>query len=240
MNVSVMQPYFLPYIGYWQLIASADRFVLLEDVNYITRGWVNRNRIWLGGSAAWLTVPLSGASQNRKICEIDLVQDDSWKVKLRRSVESAYRDAPFWREGCGLFDHILSSPERNLAAFLRHSLIVVASSLGLRTDWLSSRDFGVRSCEDRGAERIRRMCGELHAKRYTNPIGGTDLYEPSFFQREAIELGFLETDWKNLGLASASPGCDLSILDLLMHNPTERVARALGACRVVSPEGPSL
>lgn len=236
MNVSVMQPYFLPYIGYWQLIASADRFVLLDDVNYINRGWVNRNRIWLGGAATWLTVPLSGASQNRKICEIELVEDDTWKLRMRRSVENAYRKAPCWREGNGLLEAILTFPERNLAAFLRHSLAVVASFLGLGTDWASSREFGVISPDDRGADRIRRICRELGASRYTNPIGGTELYAPAVFQADGIELGFLRTDWENLDLASGSPGCDLSILDLLMHNAPDRVREALSACRIVSAD----
>lgn len=231
-----MQPYFLPYIGYWQLIAGADRFVLLDDVNYINRGWVNRNRIWLGGAATWLTVPLSGASQNRKICEIDLVADDAWKTKASRLVESAYRGAPCWETGGGLFEDILSFPERNLASFLRHSLAAVASLLGLGTDWLSSRDFGVESPDDRGSGRIRRICRELGATHYTNPIGGTGLYETSAFQSDGVELGFLRTEWEQLDLVSGSTGCDLSILDLLMHNPLERVRQALSACRIVSAE----
>ena len=82
MRIAVMQPYFLPYIGYWQLIRAVDTFVILDDVNYINRGWINRNRISIRGEPCWMTLPLVGASQNKLISEINLLPDDGWKSRL--------------------------------------------------------------------------------------------------------------------------------------------------------------
>ena len=79
-----MQPYFLPYIGYWQLLRAVDTFVVLDDVNYINRGWINRNRIAVSGEPCWMTLPLIKASQNKLISEIDLLPDDGWKSRLNR------------------------------------------------------------------------------------------------------------------------------------------------------------
>ena len=75
-----MQPYFLPYIGYWQLLHAADTFLILDDVSYINRGWINRNRIFCNGSPTWMTVPLQGASQNRDICDIEPSSIESYDI----------------------------------------------------------------------------------------------------------------------------------------------------------------
>src|SRR4051812_4492478 len=91
-----MQPYLLPYIGYFQLIAAVDRFLFLDDVNYINRGWINRNRILLGGKDHLFTLNLKEVSQNKKINEIEIAKDERWTAKFLRTVESAYRKAPHY------------------------------------------------------------------------------------------------------------------------------------------------
>ena len=73
MKLSIMQPYFLPYLGYWQLIASADTFVIYDDVNFIKGGWINRNRYLYQGQPKYFNVTMSGASPNKKINEVGLM-----------------------------------------------------------------------------------------------------------------------------------------------------------------------
>ena len=75
MNIAIMQPYFFPYIGYFQLMHRVDKFVVLDDVNYINRGWINRNRLMLNGAAHFFTIPLKSASQNKLICDLELSDD---------------------------------------------------------------------------------------------------------------------------------------------------------------------
>ena len=82
MKVAIMQPYFAPYIGYFQLIAAVDVFVVLDDVNYIKGGWINRNKVLCHGKPTWLTVPLQGASPNKKIFELEIAPDNGWKKKM--------------------------------------------------------------------------------------------------------------------------------------------------------------
>lgn len=81
-----MQPYLLPYLGYYQLMASTDQFVILDDVGFINRGWINRNRIPIAGVSQYITLPLLKASQNREIREIDIAPDDGWKPWLARTL----------------------------------------------------------------------------------------------------------------------------------------------------------
>ena len=72
MKLAVMQPYLFPYLGYWQMITFVDKFVLFDDVNYIVRGWINRNNILMNGKSHLFTLPLNGASPNKLICELTL------------------------------------------------------------------------------------------------------------------------------------------------------------------------
>ena len=93
MRLAIMQPYFLPYIGYFQLMAAVDRFVILDDVNYIKGGWINRNRLPARNGTMWLTLPLVGASPNRIIREIEILPDNGWKRAMERTVALTYAEA---------------------------------------------------------------------------------------------------------------------------------------------------
>jgi hypothetical protein len=95
MKLAIMQPYFFPYLGYFQLIREVDKFVFLDDVNYINRGWINRNRILINGVAHYISVYQKGASQNKYINEIEIIDN---RNKLRKTILSAYGRALF--SGC--------------------------------------------------------------------------------------------------------------------------------------------
>ena len=85
MKLAIMQPYFFPYIGYFQLIAAVDKFVIYDDVNYIKRGWINRNNILVNNQSFLFSIPLISASQNSKINEIKISEDVNWKSKLLKN-----------------------------------------------------------------------------------------------------------------------------------------------------------
>ena len=89
MRLAIMQPYFLPYLGYWQLMARADRFVVYDDVNFIKGGWINRNRILVNGAPVYVTIPVEKVSQHKKICDCRIASG-RWREKLLRSIEMSY------------------------------------------------------------------------------------------------------------------------------------------------------
>ena len=91
MKTVIMQPYLFPYLGYWQMISSADVFVLFDDVNFIKRGWINRNNILLNGQAHLFTLPLVEASQNKLIKDINVTPEDKEKQKILKTIEMAYK-----------------------------------------------------------------------------------------------------------------------------------------------------
>ena len=225
-KLAIMQPYFFPYLGYWQLLAAVDTFVILDDVNYINRGWINRNRIAINGEPSWLTVPLQGASQNRLICDIAIAPDDGWKKRLHRSLASTYAKAPHAAEVLALFEHWLAQADGNLSAALHRCITQVAESLDLKTAIIPSSRIYPKG-ELKGAERILDICRREGAAVYVNPPGGKELYDAAMFHAAGIELQFLDPDLHRDELRSgASDGSVLSILDSMMHNSAEELAEA--------------
>ena len=98
MKLAIMQPYIFPYLGYFQLINSVDTFVILDDVNYITRGWINRNKIMVNGAEKYITIPLEKQSQNKLICDHYFYWDNNWSNKILKTINHAYSKALFYNE----------------------------------------------------------------------------------------------------------------------------------------------
>lgn len=226
-KVAIMQPYFFPYLGYWQLLAAVDTFVILDDVNYINRGWINRNRIAINGEPSWLTVPLQGASQNKHICDIDIAPDDGWKKRLHRTLATAYAKAPHSANTLALFEQWLAHADGNLSTALHRSITQVAESLDINTTIIPSSRIYPKG-ELKGAERILDICKREGAAAYVNPPGGKELYDAAMFREAGIELLFLQPDLHQDELRSgASDGSVLLILDSMMHNSAEELAGAV-------------
>jgi hypothetical protein len=225
MRLAVMQPYFLPYIGYWQLIAAVDKFVILDDVNYINRGWIARNRIACNGQPCWLTLPLQGASQNKLICELDIKHDDGWRSRMLKTIRQNYHKAPCFEPTFALFEGVLSDAQGNLSEYLAKSIAQVAKFMGVETEIIpTSRIFPKGNLK--GSERIIDLCKRAGAAEYINPPGGRELYDPRDFHAAGIELSILCPQLVDLPLLSGvSDGTVLSILDMLMLNPRPTVLK---------------
>jgi len=223
-----MQPYFLPYLGYFQLMAQVDAFVVFDDVHFINRGWINRNRININGVPHWITVPLQHASQNRLICDIELAPDDAWRGRLLKSIQQAYARAPQFSRIYPLVTSIVECRESNLADYLYHSLSALHAHLGLKSELVrTSRTYG--NAQFRAQARIIDICRREGAATYINPPGGTELYDPANFAAHGIELAFLNPALPPYatGRMPCLPG--LSIVDVLMHVPPESMAERLYA-----------
>jgi hypothetical protein len=232
MRLAIMQPYFLPYIGYFQLLAAVDRIVLLDDVNFIKGGWINRNRIAGPKGPVWITVPLDRASPNRLIREIEIVPDNGWQNSLESRVRHNYGNAPFLKEGLQLLQRILAMAQGRLAPFLAFTITALAEVLQIDTDIIPSSSIYPKEGR-RGQERILDICRREGASAYINLPGGRELYDESRFAAEGIELRFLDPC---LDLLPARPSegevPNLSILDLLMNNDKEVIQRSLLMARL--------
>lgn len=223
-----MQPYFLPYIGYIQLMAASDIFIIYDDVNYINRGWINRNQILVNGNAHKFAVPLVQASQNKKINEISRRVDPKWQQKLLRTLEMAYKKAPEFERIMPWVTNIISFENENLASYVTHSLHKIVEILALEVKLLSTSG-RYDNQERKAGDRLIDICRQESATTYINPSGGQSLYTKQQFAQSGINLQFLVPK-----LIPYPQGANkfvpwLSILDALMFLPTEEIkARLLG------------
>lgn len=225
MKLAVMQPYLFPYIGYWQLIHAADVFVIFDDVNYINRGYINRNSILVNGKEQRFTLELKGASQNKWINQIDVGNN---KSKLLRAVELAYKKSPNFKAVYPLIEKVLVNEEENLAYFVGDSIKTVSDYLGVNTTFIYSSDLNKYN-NLKGQEKIIDIAVRLSADHYINAIGGQGLYDETQFNQEGIMLSFLKTqinEYKQFGNEFISY---LSIIDILMFNDLTDVHEMLNA-----------
>lgn len=233
MRIAIMQPYFFPYIGYWQLIKDVDRFVVYDDVNYITGGWINRNRI-LSFKLKYFNLPLLGASQNKKINEIKIDLESLNSERLSRILHETYKKAPFCSDIEPLTRELLYIDNSNLAGYLTEQIRRVCGNLDIRTDILVSSE--IRKDNDlKGKDKILEICSILGADEYVNPIGGIDLYHKEDFNEKGIKLQFLKSDltpYKQFGEEFVPA---LSILDVLMFCGIEGTKARLNDYHLLDP-----
>lgn len=231
MKIGIMQPYFLPYLGYWQLMNLVDEYVILDDVNYIKRGWVNRNRILLNGKDHMITLPMDKANPFMKINENTLCDIPD---KIIKTIDLAYHKAPLYRQGISICEKILSFKERNLAKFLINSIRVVAEALNIETNLLVASELN-HSPELKAQEMIIDICRIRNATEYYNAIGGMELYSQAAFAAKGMRLFFLKSklpEYNQFGNGFV-PG--LSILDLLMFNPIDKIKDMLAQYELCTP-----
>lgn len=226
-RVAIMQPYFFPYLGYFQLIAASDLFVLYDDTQLISRGWVNRNRILVNGEPSFITLPLRKAHLRDNINCRHFVDDIAWhKNKVLKAVHLSYSRAPFFSEVFPFIESILACSESNLAAFNEALIRRTCGHLGISTEILVSSRLGIGS-ELSGQERVIAMAKGLGADVAINPIGGLDLYSCEEFRRRDIELKFIRMDpmaYRQFGTRFVE---NLSVIDVLMFCPQSEVREML-------------
>lgn len=232
MKLAIMQPYFLPYIGYFQLIFSVDKFVLYDNVNYINRGWVNRNRVLMNGQPTYITIPLQNASQNRLINDIQIIEDNKWREKLLKSIDLNYKKAPFFEPVRETLTDIMGFQDLNLARFLNYSLTRILKYVQLEKNILISSNT-YDDVGEKGQHRILSICKSESADVYHNPIGGMEIYSKELFNNSGVQLCFLKTKEIEYQQFKDTFFSNLSILDVLMFNSVGRVYRYLGEYELI-------
>ncbi len=214
-----MQPYFMPYIGYFQLINAVDKFVIYDDVNYINRGWVNRNQVLINGNPSMITVPLKESSQNKLINEIEVSSDVKWKQKMLKTIELSYKKAPFFSEFFSVFEKILNSDYSTISQLNFASIQLVCEYLEIhRNVDLSSSLYNNQHLS--GQERILDICIKERANHYINPIGGIELYDKAYFNLSGVNINFLKSNPIEYCQTNNRTNFvqNLSMLDVLMNN----------------------
>jgi hypothetical protein len=223
MKLAIMQPYLFPYIGYFQLIKAADTFLVYDDVNFIKQGWINRNRILMNGAPMFFTLGLKGASSFKKICATEVGDN---RDKLVKTIDQAYKKAPFFDSVFPLVKDVFSQNEKNLSRFVVYSILSIVRYLGIETQIEIASEKGLFP-EIGNWKRVLAICGAYKATEYINASGGKELYSKEIFAERGIDLHFLKTEKIEYQQFAPTFVPNLSIIDVLMHNPPETVKEYL-------------
>ncbi len=224
-----MQPYLFPNLGYFQLIHLVDRFVIYDDVNFIKQGWINRNRILVAGRDHLFTLPISKISSFSLINEV-LVEKGlypNWREKFLRSLSQAYARAPHKTETIELVESVLAKNASHISTLAKDSLEAVAKHVGLATEFVQTSSV-YKNVQLKAQERVIDICRIEKAAHYINPQGGKDLYDHPTFQSHGIRLSFVQPGLRPYRQMNNEFVPGLSIIDVLMFNPKEKVLSMMG------------
>lgn len=233
MKLAIMQPYFFPYIGYFQLINAVDEFVIYDNIEFTKKGWINRNRILVNGTDAIISLPLKKGSDFLNVNERFLA--DTWEVdrkKILNRIAESYRKAPLYKEILPILEKCIMYDDRNLFKFIFHSVQTLMQYLNIHTKLIVSSSIPINN-QLKSDEKVKAICKRLGADIYINPIGGIELYDKDDFKKNNLELKFqmanniTYTQFNNEFIPW------LSIVDVLMFNAKEDVKLFLNDYRLV-------
>ena len=216
-----MQPYFFPYIGYFQLIAAVDLFIVYDNIKYTKKGWINRNRMLQNGKDVMFSLPLKSDSDFLDVRERELAADFN-RDKLLNQFSGAYRRAPYFEQTFPLVEQIVRYEDANLFRFLHHSIVKTCEHLGIATEIKISSGIAIDH-DLKSQDKVLAMCAVAGASTYVNAIGGMDLYLNETFHEKGIDLKFI----KSKPFEYAQFGNEfvpwLSIIDVMMFNALDTI-----------------
>jgi hypothetical protein len=224
----IMQPYLFPYLGYFQLIHAVDVFVILDDVQYIKGGWINRNQILLRRGPTMFTFAVKKAPHTERINH-RYYDDERFELITQRflnTVEGAYKKSPHFSDIYRLLSEICAYPNLNVADFNTNSLRNLCNYMDIDTEFVVASH--LRKNDDlRSQDAVIEINRVLHSDCYINSIGGRQLYSKELFQQHGITLKFIEMDTIEYAQFGTTFAPSLSIIDVLMFNSKEKVRELL-------------
>ncbi len=220
-KTGIMQPYFLPYMGYWQLLNLCDEFILYDNIQYTKKGWINRNRYFQNGKDVLFSIPLKSDSDFLPIVAREISPSYD-RAKLVRQLKEAYRKAPYFNENFACIEEIILNPGNNLFAYIADSVRKICAYLEIDTEIVISSRIPIDHDILKAQDKVIALCKARGGTDYINPIGGVELYSKDDFDKEGIALSFLRSRALTYDQFGAPCLPHLSVLDVLMFNSREQ------------------
>jgi hypothetical protein len=223
MKIGIMQPYFFPYIGYFQLMNAVDEFVVYDNIEFTKKGWINRNRILVNGKDSFISLPIKNDSDYLDVRARHLA--DSWnseRTKMLNRIKESYRKAPQFDSVYPMIEKCVSFEDSNLFNYILNSLMEVKKYIDIKTPFIISSTIPIDHTL-KAEKKVMAICKARNADIYVNPIGGVQLYNEDEFQNEGIALHFLKTNDFEYKQFQHDFVPWLSIIDVMMFNSKEGI-----------------
>ena len=244
MKLAIMQPYFMPYIGYFQAMAAVDKYLLYDKVAFIKKGWINRNRIYIQNvGTQFITIPLKNKSSFTNILDVQIDNTTDWRSKMLNLIYYNYKRSLFFDVVYPLMENSIKQSSELISEYNFVVLNQIATFLDINTPIELSTDPMYEGIEEQLAkyddsllrkyDRIKFICQANNADNYINPIGGQDLYDKKVFAEHGIKLSFVQTEQFAYPQFAPEFIPNLSIIDVLMHNGKEGTKQLLNAYKLI-------
>lgn len=237
----ILQPSYVPWRGYFDLVRRADVFVFYDDVQYDKHGWRNRNRIKTPTGAQWLTIPVSSkgnVTEGLRIADARIVWTTDWARKHAQTLRQCYRRAPFFDAHAPLIDAFYAGRPERLADFTIETTLALARALGIAgTRFVRSSELGVPS--GGRTERLVRILEQVGATRYLSGPSARAYLDEAQLARAGIELSYMVYDYPEYPQLYPPYDPGVSVLDLLFMTGPEAPDYIWGkrAARAPAAEG---
>ena len=244
MKLAIMQPYFMPYIGYFQTMAAVDKYLLYDKVAFIKKGWINRNRIYIQNvGTQFITIPLKNKSSFTNILDVQIDNTTDWRSKMLNLIYYNYKRSLFFDVVYPLMENSIKQSSELISEYNFVVLNQIATFLDINTPIELSTDPMYEGIEEQLAkyddsllrkyDRIKFICQANNADNYINPIGGQDLYDKKVFAEHGIKLSFVQTEQFAYPQFAPEFIPNLSIIDVLMHNGKAGTKQLLNAYTLI-------
>lgn len=255
MKLAIMQPYFFPYIGYYQAISAVDKYMLYDNLAYIKRGWVNKNRLLVvNREPVYIIVPVKDKSCLRNINETELADNKNWRKKILNTIFMNYKKTTYFEEIYSIVEHVINTEVRLLTELNANSIIDISRYLDIKTEITTetSKYFDLEEKlendhsdilkffpsvklinPEKKVIRVIEICRKEGADVFINAIGGQELYNKEEFARNDIKLFFIQTKKYSYQQSTKIFYPHLSIIDVLMHCGKEKTKNLLTKYQLV-------
>lgn len=235
MKVGIMQPYFFPYLGYFSLINHSDEIILLDTVQFIRHGWIERNRILKPGDGwQYISIPLEKHSRETLIKDIRIVNGEEWTQRIIRQLEHYKKKAPNYISTIDFVRDSLNFNTDSITDLNMHLLKETCNylSIGSKIEVFSEMKLKIEPINGPGDWALN-ISRSLQATEYINPIGGVEIFDRQAFNKAGIKLSFLKINLNKYNQGRGEFESGLSIIDIMMFNSPEEIRRLLNECELV-------
>lgn len=228
MKIAIMQPYFLPYIGYFQLLNAVDTFIVYDNIEFTKKGWINRNRFLMNGEPKIFTINLHKDSDYLHISQRKISQQflDKERKKTLAQIQNSYKKAPYFKNSFPIIEACFNCDNDNLFAFVENSIKLLSEHLDIDTQIINSSSIDTNH-NLKNKERVIDLVKCVKGTEYINPIGGIELYNKEEFAKDNIELKFIKTQNITYQQFNNEFQPYLSIIDVLMFNDIKTIKKML-------------
>jgi hypothetical protein len=234
-RLGIMQPYFFPYLGYFGLIAHTDRWIVFDPVQYIRKGWVNRNRvIKAGGGWKYVSVTMDTHDRETLIKDMNLAPGvDHFDQLVRNLDHYKNKRAPHYSTVIDLLATCYEPKPTTLVPFLTRSLALTCAYIGIPFEAEVYSEMGlVHDKAEHPGEWALHISRALQVSAYINPPGGKEIFESSRFADAGIDLLFHHQDLPPYPQHTGSFEPGLSIIDVMMFNEPLAIRDILNSCSI--------